>query len=405
VTGSDEEQSTNILLASSALAPEEIPGPCAIVIADEKIRSVSRQVDVAALRDRLPSGASTEVVDLRPWRIAPGYVDLHTHGFQGHDLTTGSQADVAAMALALPATGVTSFYATIASTGPAETPRQIENIRAAMGIPDRAAAEILGIRLEGPFINRAKKGAQYEDAIRPPDRVEIAALARHGPIRMVDFAPELDSGFDFLATLLHLGILPSIGHTGADYDIALAALDAGARHCTHLFNAMPPLEQRAPGAAGALLTDHRATVEVIADGIHLHPATLKLVVAARGPHAVALVTDAVVAAGMPAGQYTFVGRDVSVDHGAVRLADGTLAGSILTLDRAVRNMVTLAGVSWPDAVRMATQTPATIAGVAGRKGALVPGADADLVVLDDGGAVQQTWRAGRLVAEPKHSSS
>jgi N-acetylglucosamine-6-phosphate deacetylase len=160
---------------------------------------------------------------------------------------------------------------------------------------------------------------------------------------------------------------------------------------------MPPLEHRSPGPAGALLTDARATVEVIADGVHVHPAVLRLVVLARGPEAVALVTDALSCAGRGEGEFTFGDRQVHVVDGAARLADGTLAGSVLTMDQAVRNLVNLVGVTWSEAIRMATLTPAKIAGVADRKGHLKPGADADLVVLDEAGLVQQTWRAGERV--------
>ena len=159
---------------------------------------------------------------------------------------------------------------------------------------------------------------------------------------------------------------------------------------------MSSLEHRAPGAAGALLTDHRATVELIADGIHLHPAMLKLVIAARGARDVALITDAVAPAGLPEGDYEFVGRPVMVREGAVRLMNGTLAGSVLTLDQAVRNIVTFTGLGWSEAIGMATQVPARIAGVAQRKGTIASGADADLIALDANGVVQRTWVRGLL---------
>ena len=352
-------------------------------------------------RGDAPSASSTaariEVTDLQPWRLAPGSVDLHTHGWGGYDVTSGTQADISAMARGLPGTGVTAFVPTIASTGREATRRQVQCIDAARrDTPADPAAEILGLRLEGPFISRLKKGAQSEAAIRPPDPVEMAELADLGRVSIVDFAPEEDEGLRLLAVLRRRGILGSIGHTTATYEQATAALDGGARHCTHLFNAMPPLDHRRPGAAGALLTDRRATLEVIADGIHLHPATLRLVVAARGAREVALVTDAVSAAGLPDGSYTFVGRTVLLRGGAVRLADGTLAGSALTLDRAVRNMVALAGVDWSDAIRMATLSPATIAGVDDRKGRIAPGMDADVLALDDQGVVQRAWTRGRL---------
>jgi N-acetylglucosamine-6-phosphate deacetylase len=341
----------------------------------------------------LPDG--TEIVDLQPWSLAPGFIDLHTHGFSGHDVTSGTLADVAAMASGLPSTGVTAFYPTIASTGPAETRKQVECIAKAIALPDPTRALILGIRLEGPYISYRKRGFQYGPAIRPPDPDELAALAAVGPISMMDFAPEEDVGFHLLRQMHRLKIVPSIGHTSATYAQALGAIDAGAQHCAHLFNAMPALEHRAPGVVGALLTDPRAAVEIIADGVHVHPAMLRLAVAARGPERVALVTDAMLAAGQADGRYTFLQRNVIVGDGAVRMSDGTLAGSVLTLDGAVQNMVALAGVSWTDAIRMATLTPATIAGIAPNKGRVAPGADADLAVLDERGTVRQTWIRGR----------
>jgi N-acetylglucosamine-6-phosphate deacetylase len=383
-----------VLLANEVFTPEHVAGPSAVVVDDDKICGIWRNVDTAEVRRRTPGA---QIVDVRPGRLAPGFIDLHTHGFQGHDVSAGSQADIAAMARALPSTGVTAFYPAVASIVPCETRTQVERVTAAMAESSMLAAEILGIRLEGPFISPIKRGAQYAPAIRRPDPVELDLLASIGPIRMVDFAPEEDQAFALLEALVQRGITPAIGHTMATFEQTVAALDAGARHCTHLFNAMPPLDHRAPGAAGALLTDDRTTVEIIADGIHLHPALLQLIVATRGPRAVALVTDAAIAASLPEGSYTFLKREILVHDGAVRLADGTLAGSVLTMERAVRNMVDLAGVSWSDAIRMATLTPASVAGVANRKGALAIGYDADIVVLDEHGTVEQTWRAGRLV--------
>jgi N-acetylglucosamine-6-phosphate deacetylase len=391
---------TYILIASELYLPDRVAGPAAVVVANGTIQAVWRDVDARTAPQRAArelGSVLVSVTDLRPWRVAPGFIDLHTHGLNGHDVISGPQSDISAMACDLPRTGVTAFYPSIASSGREETKRQVLRIEAARrDTAAETAAEILGIRLEGPFISRVKKGAQDESAIRPPDPVELDELADLGRVCIVDFAPEEDQGQHLLAALNRRGILASIGHTMATYAEAIAALDGGARHCTHLFNAMPPIGHRAPGAAGALLTDRRATVEVIADGIHLHPATLSLVVAARGPRDVALVTDAVAAAGLSDGTHPFVGRTVILKDGAVRLPDGTLAGSALTLDRAVRNMVTLAGVDWSDAIRMATLTPANIAGVANRKGCIKPGSDADLLALDGQGIIQRVWTRGHL---------
>ena len=407
-----DNRALQALVAKTLYAPEEVAGPVAVVIEETSIRALWRVGDADQARrlcaQRLPEDL-VEVTDLGICRIAPGYIDIHTHGFRGYDITSGTPDNIAAMAHALPCTGVTSFFPTIASTGEEETVEQIKRIVAVAGRQggEQRAAEITGMRLEGPFISHAQKGAQYEPAIRRPDPVEMRELAAtgRGLVRIVDYAPEEDVGDGLLAALVQLGILPCIGHTAATYDQAVHAIDGGAYHSTHLFNGMSRLDHREPGTAGALLTDPRVTVEIIADGIHLHPAVLKLAVAARGARDVALVTDAVVAAGMSDGDYEFVNRNVHVAGGAVRLADGTLAGSALTLDRAVRNMVALAGVSWSDAIRMATLTPATITGIARRKGRIAPGADADLVVLDEQGNVRQTWVRGQQAYEAREERS
>jgi N-acetylglucosamine-6-phosphate deacetylase len=395
-------QSLQVLVAKTVYAPEEITGPVAVVLEDEKIRDVWRETDADAARHRVAEhmpGVAVEVIDLGSWHLAPGYIDLHIHGFRGHDVTIGSHEDVEMMARELPRTGVTSFFPTIATIGRPEMAQQVQMVAdVAENQGHSPSAEILGMRLEGPFISKEKKGAQYAPAIRPPDPIEMEELAKKGRgwVRIVDYAPEEDEEFRFLATLVRLGILACIGHTAATYEQAIAAIDEGAGHSTHLFNAMTPLEHRAPGVPGALLTDQRATVEFIVDGIHVHPAVIKLAMAARGIRDIALVTDAVAPAGLPDGEYEFVGRKVLVREGAVRLTTGSLAGSILTLDRAVRNIVAFTERAWSEAISMATHTPARIAGLAPRKGSIVPGADADLVALDDQGFVQQTWVRGHL---------
>lgn len=404
-------QSLHVLVAGTLYAPEEITGPVAVVLEGTTIRDIWRDMDAATVKrhltEHLPD-ATVDVTDLGSWRLAPGYIDLHIHGFHGYDVTTGPREDMAAMARSLPQTGVTSFFPTIATIDRAETVEQVRQVAgAAESQTDHSAAEILGLRLEGPFISRAYKGAQYEPGIRPPDPAEIEelAVAGRGWIRIVDYAPEEDNDARFLATVVRLGIVACIGHTAATYEQAIQAIDGGASHSAHLFNAMSPLEHRAPGVAGALLTDHRATVEIIADGIHIHPAMLKLVIEARGCRDVALITDAVAPAGLPEGDYDFVGRPIIVCEGAVRLTNGALAGSILTLDRAVRNIMTFTGLGWSEAIGMATHVPARIAGVAQRKGRIVPGADADLIALDTAGVVQRTWVRGFLAYQGTASLS
>jgi N-acetylglucosamine-6-phosphate deacetylase len=392
-----------ILTASKLYVPEEIPGPVSVVLEGSTIRDLWRGADAITARRQLAAlvrNGSVEMTDLGSWCLAPGFIDLHTHGFCGYDVTTGERTDVEAMARALPRTGVTAFFPTIATLDRPETRQQVQRLALAaeQQVRQTTSAAILGLRLEGPFISREKKGAQYEPGIRAPNAKELEALAAAGQgwVRIIDYAPEEDRDTRFLATVVRLGMLACIGHSTATYEQAIAAIDEGVRHCTHLFNAMSPLTHRAPGIAGALLTDPRATVEIIADGVHVHPAVIRLILAARGFRDVALITDAIAPTGLPEGEYTFVGRTVTVRDGAVRLENGSLAGSVLTLDQAVRNIVTWTRLGWPEAIAMATHVPATIAGIAQHKGRIAPGADADLVALDEHGFVQQTWVRGHL---------
>src|SRR2546426_835526 len=217
-------QPLRVLVAEKLYAPEEVAGPVAVVLVGTSIGAVWRVGDSAQAEqlcaEQLPE-AAVEINDLGSWCIAPGYIDIHTHGFHGHDITTGTREDIAMMARELPRTGVTSFFPTIATTGKAETVAQIQRIAAIAGRQEHEPeAEILGIRLEGPFISHAKKGAQYEPAIRRPDPVEMRELAAigRGLVRIVDYAPEEDEEDSFLATLVELGILPCIGHTAATYE-------------------------------------------------------------------------------------------------------------------------------------------------------------------------------------------
>jgi N-acetylglucosamine-6-phosphate deacetylase len=397
-----------ILVAGALYTPEEIPGPACVVVEGTRIRDIWPATMATEARARLTTLApdatdvAADVVDLGGLRLAPGFIDLHIHGFHGYDVNAGSAGDLREMARLLPATGTTAWYPTIATTSRQHT---AECVRTVAGIaserPEAAMAEVAGMRLEGPFISAAKKGAQYGGDIRPPDPAELRALAEmgHGLVRFVDFAPEEAGADQLLAALVELGIVPCIGHTNATYEQAMGAIAAGARHATHLFNAMSPLRHHAPGVPGALLTDDRATVEIIADGVHLAPPLLRLVLRARSPRDVALVTDAMLAAGLPDGEYEFLHRTVSVRDGTARLASGALAGSTLTLAQAVRNMVAFTGIAWETAIAMATTTPARIAGIDARKGRLAPGYDADIVALDADGCVVRTWTRGALAFE------
>jgi N-acetylglucosamine-6-phosphate deacetylase len=316
----------------------------------------------------VPPGAVVREVAV----LAPGFVDLHVHALDGCGLVGDGAPDVPGLSRALARRGVTSFLATtvatpIAALLPLLAPVATEGARCA------------GVHLEGPWLADGHRGAQPAECLALPSLPDLEALLAAGPPAMLTLAPELAGAAAVIARAAGAGVVVALGHSAATYDQARAAVDAGARHVTHCFNAMRPLHHREPGLVGAALDLPDVTVEVIADGVHLHPAAVRLLWRACGPARVCLVSDAVDA--------------VSDRVRDGRLADGTLAGSAIGLDQAVRNCVAW-GIPLGEALTMASTTPAR---VLGRDGTLAPGAPADLVALDDDLAVETTWVAGEAV--------
>ena len=341
---------------------------------------------------RVPAGAQR-----LPGILVPGYVDVHVHGGDGGDFTDGHE-EATARVLAFHARhGTTALAATTLSASRSDLHNAVEGIgAAAAGKP--SGAEIVAIHLEGPYISPERAGAQDRASIRPADIHELAALIAQVPrLRWImTVAPEVH-GVRGLIEHFRERVLFSIGHTAADHATAVAALEWGAAHFTHLYNAMTPLLHREPGVVGAALTSPNATAELIADGVDVHPAALRVAVRAM-PHRIALVTDAMRACGLPRGTYRLYGYDVEVDETAARLADGTLAGSVLTMAGAVKNMIELAGLPIETVLPLATEVPARIAGVADRKGRIERRYDADLVLIDDRLGVERVWTRGLEVA-------
>jgi N-acetylglucosamine-6-phosphate deacetylase len=347
---------------------------------------------IADIRDAARAPAGSDIAD---GVIVPGFIDLHVHGGNGADFMDATTEAISR---------VTSFHATEGTTAMAATTlsasrQHLHEAVTTLARTSRAkgGAAICGIHLEGPYINVARAGAQDVASIRPAEIQELAALLAEGPhLRwMMTVAPEIE-GVRALIEHFRDRILFSIGHTAADYADCIAALEWGASHFTHLFNAMTGLEHRRPGAVGAALASVDATAELIADGIHVHPAVLRIAALAM-PHRIALITDAVRACGMPDGTYKLYEHDIIVADGAARLANGTLAGSVLTMRRAVQNMVELAGLPLEMVVPLATEVPAHILGISDRKGKLAPGFDADIVVLTDRFEIAATYLRGQQV--------
>lgn len=380
------------LVGCRVVTPSGIMDDGAITIADGRI---------AAIRATAATAAMTR--DLRGLTVLPGFIDLHIHGAGGTDAHAG---EIAALAAFLPRCGVTSFLPTLAADAEAPTVAALRAIGATMAAQHDGAggAMVLGAHLEGPFLNPARAGAISPEHLHPaePDRLARLLAAAPGMVRLMTVAPDAPGALDLIPTLVAAGVVVSLGHTAADYDLFRRAIDAGARHTTHLFNAMTGINHRAPGAAGAALTDERITVELIADGEHIHPAILALALRAKGVANVAIVSDAVGPAGLPPGEYTWFGRQVHSDGETVRLPDGTLAGSLGTLDRGLRTILAPiphgAGLPLAEAARCLATVPARILGLTDR-GTIAPGQLADLVAIDDAGTIRLTIVGGQIAYE------
>ena len=327
--------------------------------------------------------------------IAPGFIDLQVNGAFGVDLTAEPEK-VFHLASALLQTGVSAYLPTIISAPLATYRRAFEALstRSLFGRSGRQA-RILGLHLEGPYLSPARKGAHNAIYMRAGVNPVGDGLINHS-VRVMTLAPELENSLPAIQNLIARKVVVSIGHTAATYAQACAALDAGARWGTHLFNAMNPLHHREPGAVGALLADERATVGVIADGVHVHPSIFRWLIKAKGVERITLVTDAMAAAGLGPGDYRLGDRRVSVDETSARLEDGTLAGSILSMDQVVRNLVGWGACSLAEALTMASTTPANLLGLRDL-GRIEVGCAADFVVLDERLRVRQTIVNGAVV--------
>ncbi|HEX6642093.1 MAG TPA: N-acetylglucosamine-6-phosphate deacetylase [Thermoanaerobaculia bacterium] len=328
--------------------------------------------------------------------LVPGFVDLHVHGGDGADFMDAHEESTERILGFHASHGTTALAATTLSASRGDLHTAVEAI-ARVSAQRGDGAEIVGIHLEGPFINSTRAGAQDRGSIRPADIHEVAALIAQAPrLRwIITVAPEID-GVRGLIEHFRDRVLFSIGHTAASHSETVAALEWGACHFTHLYNAMTPLQHREPGVVGAAFTSVDATAELIADGIHVHPAAMRIAINAM-PRRIALVTDAMRACGLSDGTYKLYEYEVTVADGAARLADGTLAGSVLTMDAAVKNMIELAGLPIESVIPLASEVPARIAGVADRKGKIERRYDADLVLMNERFEVERVWGRGRAV--------
>lgn len=362
-------------------------------------------------RERVDSRGAT-IVDVRDHYVVPGFIDVHVHGVQGRDTLDGAEA-IAAIAATLPRYGVTAFCPTSVACAPSALRVMLEAVRDARVSPAPGSARVLAAHLESNFINPDYRGAQPLACLRRPidggsasgepdgdftgpDILDVIAGHR-ADVAIVTLAPEMPGGLDLVATLVAAGHRVSIGHTGATYEQANDAIDAGIRHATHLFNRMSPMAHRAPGATGAALAREEVVAELICDGVHVHPAICRVAIASKGTGGIMAITDATAGAGLSVRSHARLGgQRITVRDSAAFLDDGTMAGSTLTMEKAFRTIATQFGMSIVDAAQLCSTTPARELGLTGF-GAIANGAVADLVVLDRGFRVARTFIGGQEV--------
>lgn len=368
--------------ANRVLTPFEDIADGVVVVQRGKITDVGPREGLV-----LPRGVRE--ITAKGKTIIPGFVDLHIHGAGGRDVMAGNAESLEIIAGTVVRFGTTSFLATTVTASPVETCESVGGIarfilESTKEATRELSAEILGIHFEGPFISKARRGVHPVEWLLPPSTeilLEFLKEAR-GTAQIITLAPELPGALELMAAAREAGLVISLGHTDANYEQAQAAIDAGATHAAHVFNAMRPFSHRGTGVIGAVMTSPQVSTELIADKIHVDEPAMRMLLDMKTPERVILVSDGTSATGMPDGKYQLGKIQVKVTDGVCRNSEGKLAGSTLTLDRALRNIVEL-GVPLASAVRMLTANPARQIGLGSRKGILAPGADADLVFIDD----------------------
>jgi N-acetylglucosamine-6-phosphate deacetylase len=387
-----------VLAGGSLVLPGRILSNTALVIDQGRI---------TAIEAKPPSVRDAAVVDVSTLFVVPGFIDVHVHGIEGHDTLDGPGA-IAAIAARLPRFGVTAFCPTTVACGPEPLRNVLDQVGRERARRPPGSARVLPAHLESNFISADYAGAQPRGCLCSPDgestarefsgRDILAVIeSRAADVGIVTLAPELPGALELVAALARAGHRVSIGHSGADFDQTVSAIDAGARHAAHLFNRMTPMTHQSPGVVGAVLSSSDVAAELICDGVHVHPAACRVAIAAKGVDGVMAVTDGTAGSGLSLGATARLGgRVIHVTGRGARLDDGTLAGSTLTMDRAFRNLVTMCGASIPDAAVMCSTSPARALGLTGF-GVIAEGATADLAVIDAQFYVMHTYIAGACV--------
>lgn len=378
----------------AVVTPQEVIERGIVLCEDGRISHIGRA-------DEADPEPGSRIIDATGCLVFPGLIDTHVHGSSGDDLMSHGVDAIRRVSRAQLRSGVTAYLPTTIAARHEDLLRMIEQTLAAEQTSE-PAAEILGFHLEGPYINIKYKGAQPDDGIRDPDLDECRELleAAPGRTKIMTLAPELPAGMELIRYLRSEGVIASLGHSEADYDTALEAIDAGATHATHLYNAMSGLHHRRPGLAAACLNEPGIRAEIILDGVHVSPRMARLAGRAKGADGLILITDATPAQGCPDGIYPLAGFQIQVRGPLCTLMDGvTIAGSVLQMNQAARNAVAFMGMSLSEVARMASLLPAEVSGAADRKGSIEVGKDADLAIFDQEFQTRWTVRAGEVAFE------
>ena len=371
------------------LTPWRVLDPGTVVVEGERIAAV--------LEGPAPDLGEAERIHAAGFLVVPGFVDIHIHGAAGHDTMDATPEALEGMARFLARHGVTSFLPTTVAAKTEDILAAVANVAACQN-RDLGGARVLGIHLEGPYLNPHWRGAQPLEHIRPAASGEYEQFFAWGNVRLVTLAPEVPENRALIPYAVERGAAVAVGHSAATYEEVMEAVSLGLSQASHTFNGMVPLHHRQPGAVGAALTCEGIFAQVIVDLVHIHPAVVRLLVQAKGVRRTVLVSDAMRAAGLPDGSYDLGGQWVRVREGVARLdPGGSLAGSTLTLDRALANVVAATGLPLEEALPMATAVPAASIGLEESLGTLEPGRWADLVFLDEAGHVQLTMVGGKVV--------
>jgi len=385
---------TLVIKCGTLVLPKETLSNVFIHAQDGVVTQITSNADV-------PSGAV--FVDAGANKVVPGFVDIHVHGALDHDTMDATPESLDTMSAFFASHGVTSFLPTTMTAPRAEIDAALLNIKMMMS-RGTAGAQILGAHIEGPYLNVKQCGAQLPDLIRPANREEYCAWFDMGIARLITIAPEITANADMIDDALLANVAIAIGHSDADYATAQRCFMRGVTQATHTFNGMRGLHHREPGTAGAILANDNVVAQVIADNVHVHPGVMNIIYKCKTADRLALITDAMEAVGLGDGIYKLGPQDITVHNGEARTKSGSLAGSTLTLDTAVRNIIAATGCSLNDAVTMSSWTPARSIKFGDHKGNLIPGYDADVAILNDALQVQKTIVGGRVVYERKDVS-